>query len=221
MDTDEDARRRGLAVVGGVGGLALTLLGALLTRAGGVLGVAGAVLLLVAVLGVLAGLVALRRGAGRVQLSPAGLVRARGGGRVDAVRWDQVAELRRAPGPVLTLRRGDGDLVTFGPELGAELDRVIAAAERGVTSARLPGAEAALRSGGEVRFGTLTARPAGLDGDGWTVAWRRVARIALVGDDVVVTATGPAERLATPVADVPGYCVLIALAAGLTTPQRR
>ena len=217
MDRDDDARRIGLAVAGGAGGIVLAVLGVLLTTAGGVLRVAGAVVLLVAVLGVLAGLVALRRGAGRVQLSPAGLVVTGAG---EAVRWDQVTELRRTPGPVLTLRRADGTLITLGPELGGDLERVIAAAERGVTGARLPGAEAALRSG-RVRFGALTARPAGLEGDGWTVPWRRVAGVALDGDDVVVTATGPAERLVTPVAEVPGYCVLIALAAGLTAPQRR
>jgi hypothetical protein len=62
MDSDDDARRIGLAVAGGAGGIVLAVLGVLLTTAGGVLRVAGAVVLLVAVLGVLAGLVALRRG---------------------------------------------------------------------------------------------------------------------------------------------------------------
>jgi hypothetical protein len=218
MDSDESARRIGLTVVLGIACVLVAVVGGSLSRMGGIFDAVGAVLVLVALLGGVAGAVALRPGRARVLPSPAGLVVT---GTGEAVRWDQVAELRRTPGPVLTLRRADGREITLGPELGGDLDRVIAAVERGVTSARLPRAEAALRSGHPVGFGTLTARPAELDGDGWTVPWRRVTGVALDGDDMVVTATGPAERLATPVAAVPGYCVLIALAAGLTTPQRR
>jgi hypothetical protein len=207
VSSEEDLRlrARGLAVVAVVaGGLGLAA-AAWLARAGAVPGWPAGVLALVGGLAVLGGLVAVFRGGRQVVLSPAGLVLPGADGGPAALRWDQVATVvPGSAGRTVVVRRDGGSLVLDREALGASYDRTVAALERGVTAALLPGALAELRAGREVAFGPLVAGPAGLRHGDVLVPWHRVAR------------TG----VELPAAEVPNAFVLAALAAEFTGTSR-
>jgi hypothetical protein len=219
-EEDLRLRARGLAVVAVVaGGLGLAV-AAWLARSGATPVWPAGLLALVGGLAVLGGLVAAFRGGRQVMLSPNGLVLPGADGGPAALRWDQVASV--VPGAAdrtVVVRRDGGRLVLDRGALGASYERTVAALERGVTAAMLPGALAELRAGREVAFGPVIAGPDGLHHAGTTLAWHRLTGIETGGTALTVGVRGEPD-VELPAAEVPNAFVLAALAAEFTGTSR-